>query len=429
MSARDAALIALDRLRLPGWRSNLISAREQRRDAPTDPRDLALAEQIRVGVVKNVILLQHLITHYSGRSLKSIDPLVQKILAIGLYQLRFLNRIPPSAAVDEAVEQTRRFGRRKASGFVNAVLRRATREPAPPLPARDEDPAEYARLVLSHPPELVERLMQLLGPERMLAFAEHDNREPPTLVRLFAGIELSRLQAEDVRVTPHEQPGMYVVEHARQATLAAWSKQRIAQVQDATAAAVIKSLDLRPGQTVIDRCAGMGTKTMQLRERIGESGRVIAMEPAAFRFNALVRQIEQHGFANVQAHQAAWLRELPPEVPRQFERALIDAPCSNSGVLSRRPEARYHQSRRDLQSLHKLQLDILRDAAAAVAPGGILLYSTCSVWPEENEQIVRQMVSEHPQFAIEREQTTWPSFDDAPQRYRDGGYVAVLRCN
>src|SRR5258706_3592965 len=163
---RDHALHELDAKRLPAWPGGALKKRKPSLP-PADPRDLALAENITVGVVKNLLLLQHLTQHYSGRSLKGIDVLVQKIIAIGLYQLRFLDRIPASAAVDQAVEQTRRFGKTSAAGFVNAVLRKATREPDPPLPPR-ERAAEYAPITLSHPIELFHKLEQLLGTQARL---------------------------------------------------------------------------------------------------------------------------------------------------------------------------------------------------------------------------------------------------------------------
>jgi 16S rRNA (cytosine967-C5)-methyltransferase len=242
MSARDFALAALDAAALPNWRPNLIRKKVL---TPTDPRDLALAEQIRVGVIKNLLLLQHLMAHHSGRKLKEIDPLAQKIMAIALYQLRFLTRVPASAAVNEAVEQTARFGRARAKGFVNAVLRKATREPDPKI----DDPT----IALSHPRELFDRLVKLLGREDAIRFAEHDNREPPTLVRLLGDSRVEDLQTEGVAITPHQQPRMFVVEHAKQATLAEWSRRGIAQVQDATAARVVDECDVHPGQSALDR--------------------------------------------------------------------------------------------------------------------------------------------------------------------------------
>ena len=411
MTARDQALHELDSKRLPNWPSNLL---RRRSSAPTDSRDVALAEQLTVGVIKNLLLLQHLTAHHSGRNLKSIDPLVQKILAIALYQLRFLTRIPASAAVDEAVNQAKRFGRTSAAGFVNAVLRNATRQPDPQLPPE---------IVLSHPKELFNRLKSLLGPEDAVRFCEHDQLEPPTIIRLNPGKALP----SDLAATPHEQPGLYVLENAKRPLIAQLAERGIAQVQDTTAAAVVPRMDLHPGHAALDRCAGLGTKTLQIREAVGDTGEVHAIDANAQRVRTLRALAHKRGLSNVHAHHAAWLRELAGRIPEQFDRILIDAPCSNSGVLSRRPEARYHQSAGALKSLEKLQDDILNDTAPTAKPGGLLVYSTCSVWPEENEQRVRQFLSTHPDFQLVEEKSTLRSFTPDPTQYRDGGYYAVLR--
>jgi 16S rRNA (cytosine967-C5)-methyltransferase len=421
---RDFALLELDAKRLPNWPANSLKKRTPP-EPPADSRDRALAENITIGVIKNLLLLQHLIQHYSGKSLKSIDPPIQKILAVALYQLRFLDRIPASAAVDQAVEQTRRFGQSKAAGFVNAILRKATRDPAPPLPSPNS-PIDYARIVLSHPPELFTTLERLLGADEALKFSGHDQSEPPTTVRLSRGADPSALAAEGIVITPHEQSGMYVVTGAKRATLAQWAADGIAQVQDPTAAAVVAHLRAEPGQAVLDRCAGLGTKTLQLREAVGETGRVIAIDPAQPRCQGLQDLLDQRQITNVTVHCAAWLKDVP-NLPEHFDRILADVPCSNSGVLARRHEARYHQNPQALASLAKLQDQILEDSAPHLAPAGLFVYSTCSVWPKENEQRIQHFLARHSEFQLDHQETTLPSFDEDPTRYRDGGYLAVLR--
>jgi len=382
-----------------------------------DPRDRALAEQIRIGVIKNLLLIQHLIQHHSGRSLASIEELIQKVLAIGLYQLRFLTRIPASAAVDEAVEQARRFGQPRATGFVNAVLRNAI---------RDADPSMPPEIELSHPAALIKRLRDLLGDEgRMVEFARHDNREPPTIVRLSPSAGPGDLQAAGVEVTPHQHPGMYVVAGARRSVLADWARRGVAQVQDPTSAGVVDHLLLQPGQRVLDRCAGLGTKTLQIWDRIGGGGTIVAVDPNRARMEQLRQMLKERGISNIQVRETAWLgdQDLPP-----FDRILVDAPCSNSGVLSRRPEARYAQDDRALLSLRNLQTDILNDTCGHVSPGGLLVYSTCSIWPDENERLVERFLSSHRNFRLLEQCSTLPSFDNpAPDHYHDGGYFAVLQ--
>jgi len=458
MLPRDYALHDLDSKTLPNWPANKLrrnrpagpgesagSKRPTTQDVrpPGDPRDVALAEQITVGVMKNLIHLQYLIQQHSGRALKSIDPLVQKILAIGLYQLRFLTRIPASAAVDEAVEQTKRFGQPRAAGFVNAVLRKATRDPAPPLPDSAKEAEAYARIVLSHPPDLFKRLSDLLGAEEVMAFCRHDQMEPPIVVRAddparFGDQEVKRDEAGypnavftigEVTITPHEAKGMFVVTGAKRVILAEWAEKGIAQVQDPTAAGVVRHARIEAGQTVLDRCAGLGTKTLQMWRQTGPTGKVLAMDPAEVRCEGLRRLLRQRGIENVTVKAAGWLREIKEQadVPAMFDRVIADVPCSNSGVLARRPEARYQQTERAIKSLGELQDRILDDSAPHVKPGGILLYSTCSVWPEENQQRVGAFLKRHGEFELVEEKMTWPSFGEEARGYHDGGYLGVVK--
>lgn len=436
ISARDHALAELDAVRLPHWPANLMRRRgtlpdprgpqDGQRPAPADPRDRALAERIIQGVIKNLLHLQWLIAYYTRRPIRQIDPLAQKIIAIGLYQLRFLSRIPPSAAVDQAVEQAKRVGHRHAAGFVNAVLRNATRDPGPQLPDRLMEPARYAEIALSHPPPLYVRLERLLGAADAIRFCEHDNAEAPTIVRLFPSATAEELRLADPAVMPHEQPGLYVISQASPMVLADWAARGIAQVQDPTAAGVVAELDVRPGQRVLDRCCGLGTKTMQLQLLVGSDGTVVAMDPAELRIRTLHRLVQQRGIDNVSLHQGGMLADLPTASRGSFDRVLIDAPCSNSGVMARRADARYHQDESTLASLSRLQLRILDDTAGALRPGGLLVYSTCSIWPEENQRQIERFLQRHTTYRLVKQRTILPSFVSEPRQYHDGGYCAVL---
>jgi 16S rRNA (cytosine967-C5)-methyltransferase len=431
MNPRDLALLEIDRRRLPGWPSRLIRPTCQIDKAPAaDPRDVALAERLTMGTIKNLLHLQHLLQHHSSKRLRQIDPLVAKIAVIALYQLRFMQRVPASAAVDEAVEQARRFGRARAAGFVNAVLRNATRHPDPPPPDPARDPQAYASQILSHPGDLYRRLTRLLGPCDALRVCRHNNAEPPTLVRLFRGVTKEQLHATapEVRLQPHEQSGMLVVESGGPRALAGWARSGLAQVQDATAARAVSLLDVRPGQRVLDRCAGYGTKTFQIYDDLCGRGEVVAVDPAAQRLRVLRELAVDRGIDNVAVHQAALLRDLGGIEPQSFDRILMDVPCSNSGVLARRAEARYHQQQPALDSLIRSQRDILADSAPYAVCGGLLVYSTCSLWEEENERQIEWFARSFPNFQPIASARVHPSLDPGePIRYRDGGFFAVLR--
>lgn len=424
--ARDFCLKRLDQKRLPGFPALRLPRKfAQAITTPEDPRDLGLSEQIESGVVKNLLQLQHWIELYSGRPLAKVHPLLQKILAIAIYQLRFLDRIPPSAAVDEAVEQAKRFGMRHAAGFANAVLRKAARERTQSLPDI-ADPREKARLWYSHPPELFDRLAMLFGPAQALAICAHNNLQPPTIVRLSPGKSLADIQAI-TPAEPHHQDGIALLTAPDKASIARLAQEAIAQVQDPTSAKVLTRAQLTEGQHFLDRCCGVGTKTLQAYEHLGPSARLVAIDPSAERCDILRASLAARRIANVFVIQAEMYPEGIPDLPREFDRILVDAPCSNSGVLARRSEARYSQSARNLEQLLALQKKIVADAAKRLKAGGLLVYSTCSIWPEENQTVTQYLLQASTGLSLREEQTTLPSCTEDPKQYHDGGYFAVLQ--
>jgi 16S rRNA (cytosine967-C5)-methyltransferase len=412
MNARDYAIHELHARNLPGW--GRVRLRRPNIKLPADPRDRALGEQITLGVTKNLLLLRALAAHHAGRGLRSIDPLVQMILCVALYQLRFLTRVPASAAVDEAVEQTRRLGAPRASSFVNAVLRNATRNPDP------DDLPEHIRL--SHPKELFDRLVELLGHDDAVKLCTLHNTEPPTIVRL-----LSRGRAELLPegATPVESDGFFALPKSNPKMLHDLLIARIAQVQDPTAALAAAELEVRTGHVVLDRCCGVGTKFVQMIDRLDGSGQIVGIDPNGQRCDTLRRTLVEMQARNWRVMQSETLAALAGELPERFDRILIDVPCSNSGVLARRPEARYRQTAQALKSLRKLQLQILADTAAALAPDGRLVYSTCSIWHEENASVVDEFLARQKLRKLS-ERLTLPSLDPDTRRWHDGGYVAVL---
>lgn len=431
MKARDLALATLDSIDLPDWPVNVVRFPPRQPRQTNHPDDAELAQRIRIGVIENLLRLNSLIEHYAQRPLRKVDPVLRKIIGIGLYQLIYLDRIPHAAAVDEAVKQAKSLGRQSAAGFVNAVLRRATRDPAPPLPDPAIDPREYARLAYSHPPELFDRLEQLIGAEKALRFCKHSNLAPPTILRMLNGTVPAQLQVEGITFTPHRASGMFVVKPTPHALLREWSFKGLAQAQDPTSAAVLERCDIQPGQIILDRCAGRGTKAMQIAERLGRRGRIVAIDSDRGKLQGLEDVVRHRQIPNV--YWCCGKRTADAQVsyvfPKDgFDRILIDAPCSNSGVLARRSAARYAQTAEALNSLKSLQQQIVSDTAPYLKPGGLLIYATCSIWPEENRQIVDWLMQSFPMLSLQEDRTTWPSIEtDDPAEYHDGGYVAVLQ--
>ena len=421
--ARLHALYEIDQRDLPGW-----PARELPRLRPialSDPRDVDLSERIVVGVVKHQLALRHAIGVFSGRPVERVDVAAQKILAVALEQMRSLDRVPAHAIVDDAVEQTKRVGPRGASGFVNAVLRKAAGVRGR-VEIGDVDAGTRAEQTHSMPRGAFAKFASLYGDARAIELCEGFNREPPTLGRLIGGATLEEVAARGILATPHDQAGLIVLDGVRRDQIRQLADANLVQIQDATSAAVVDDLLIAPGHRVLDRCCGRGTKTRQLLERAGASGRVVAMDTSVDRLASvrasLKSAIDSNHLRVVHAGSVAALGD-----GEAFERVLIDAPCSNSGVLARRPEARYRQSPRELREVAQLQTTVLSDSASVVAPFGLLAYVTCSVWPEENEAIVDAFLRRHDQFERASERSTAPNPADVAASYRDGGYVCVLR--
>jgi 16S rRNA (cytosine967-C5)-methyltransferase len=417
--ARDYALIQLDQKVLPGWKADILSNRI-RRKWDLSSRDRSLAEQLIATVIKNLFHLDFLIGHYSGRALDSIDWPARKILAVAMAQLRFLDRMPVHAAVDQAVEQAKRHCPR-AYGFVNAVLRKAALKQWPAMPDPTTQRRDYVRVALSHPPDLYDRLQELYGAAAALKMCVIHNAEPPTLLRLI------QPDAKEPDFKPHDQPGFVILENPTRARIADLADRGVAQVQDPTASKVVRMMKLKEGMKTLDRCCGVGTKTFQMAQAVGESGLVAAIDRSEPRCQTLKEAIERRNAGNIRVRTASSVKGLFEDVAGGFDAILIDAPCGNSGVLARRPEARYTQGAHRLESIGRLVDDILEDTADALKPGGALAYSTCSIWPMENRQTVDRFLKKHPEYKLEKDETILPSLSAEAGGWHDGGYWALLR--
>jgi len=378
--ARQLAFQILLWVEQGGYAGDLLAARTGRLPA----RDAALAEEVVLGSLRRQSQLDFLIAHFSGRDAAGLDPEVRVALRLGIYQLRYLDRIPAHAAVGESVELVKRAGKRSAAGLVNAVLRRVDRRPIA-FPDRS--------LELSHPAWLLERWERRYGSEAATAIARANLRAPETYVRLAEGVA----PPEGVKLEATEVPGCYRLVGGRPAGL---------RIQDIGSQAVVGLLDLAPGQRLLDVCAAPGNKTAQALE---SGASVVACDLRLSR----LRRMKGLGCALVAADAAAGL-----PFARRFERILLDAPCSGTGTLARNPEIKWRLKPTKLEELHRLQVRLLRNALELLAPGGLLVYATCSLEPEENEEVVEEVLGGPPARTMRRLPGLQPG---------DGFYAAVIR--
>ncbi|EKP93737.1 ribosomal RNA small subunit methyltransferase RsmB [Thermaerobacter subterraneus DSM 13965] len=364
-------------------------------------RERALATELAYGVARRQGSLDWALARWARRPPERLDPPVRVALRLGAYQLWHLDRIPDHAAVAESVELVRRHGPGYAAGFVNAVLRRAARHgfPHEAVPGAAEDLETHLALTLAHPRWLVRRWLERLGPEETRRLLEANNRIPPlsarvNMLRADPRSLAAALAAQGVAV----EPGRFLPEALRlghgvsPAELEAFQQGALTW-QDESSMLAVHVLDPRPGQLVLDVAAAPGGKSTHMAERMGDRGRVVACDVDPGRLEKVRAAARRLGLRSVEPL-ALDGRLLPERFAGQADRVLADVPCSGLGVIARRPDLRWRKTPEDLKALAALQGELLRAAAACLKPGGVLVYSTCTTEPEENQQVVEGFLRE-----------------------------------
>jgi len=418
------------------------------------PADRALATGLAAGVVKRTATLAAVLRPLLRRPKRRLPTVVSDIIYLGLYQILFLDRIPEFAAVNETVELAHSFRQSRHTGLINGVLRSAIRvygEPinAPPpirpdvIPAGAEkyfaagsaifpdpagDPAGYLAAAHSLPAELARRWIdQFGGLEAATGIASHANARAPLTVRpntlkTDTDTLLDAFAQRDISAVRHANSLSIVVNDRAEALASDLLAEGHFQPQDATATAVAVAAAPRPGMRVLDVCAAPGTKTTHLAELMGDSGEITAVD-VHDKLDLIEANCRRMGISIVETVSAKRLGRLDPQ---GFDVVLADVPCSNTGVLARRAEARWRFDAKKLSRLVGDQQFFAAAAAAFVKPGGRLVYSTCSIEPEECQQVAQHLIRQAQTIRLVSEELTMPAGADDPTAWRDGGYTAVF---
>jgi 16S rRNA (cytosine967-C5)-methyltransferase len=434
--ARKAAFEILRRVESEGAFASTLLANlfeEMRAD------DRALAHELVLGVLRRQLWLDRVIEHFAGRAVENLDLAVKLALRLGLYQIRFLSRTPDSAAVNESVKLVHIARLRSAASFVNAVLRRATREPDYDPLADVANAVERLAVETSHPAWLLERWLRFFGPEAG-DLARANNEHAPVAFRLTRrGAETSVLS--QIREETQLEPSKIVNDAWRvrgpNEVLQSFARSGSIYLQDEASQLVAHVLGAQPADRILDVCAPPGSKALHLAALHPEM-MIVAGDLYEHRLQTLSRLAALQGAATIRrvAHDA--VKGLP-FAAESFDRVLVDAPCSGTGTLRHNPETRWRLTSDDIQELAAQQKLILNNVANLVRRGGRLVYSTCSVEPEENEDVVRAFLNANPEFELSEPEwqrpegglsnlitdtgavRTWPHRDDV-----DGFFIAVF---
>lgn len=445
-TARQAAYVALEEGRNSGnWLSDLLD--RIFRSASLPPRERGLATELALGTVRRIATLDAVLSTLVKRPLDQVEPPLLTLLRLGVYQVLLLDGVPPHASVHETVELGKWLGKLRWSGFVNGVLRSATRlarqefstEPAashvpvaagryrvlaePLFPDPKADPIGYLRDAFSFPHWLAERWSRRYDAHTLLRLGGWFNT-PAALTlrvnRLRATLpELrERLVAAGVAVRSLESMDALALEQAAQIPNLPGYGEGWFAVQDLSAIRAALALAPRPGQSVWDVCAAPGGKTCLLAEQMQNTGSIVATDIRAPRLDLVEDNCQRLGITNVTTQLIGEHGEDLPAGP--FDAILVDVPCSNTGVLGKRPEARWRITPAGITELNRVQERLLRAGLQRLAPGGRLVYSTCSIEPEENQLLVARVCGGRADLTVVREAESLPG-DPA-----DGGFLAVI---
>ena len=368
--------------------------------------DAGLATELTFGVLRWQRLLDFLVDRQLTKTKKALDAEVRIALRLGAYQLFFLQRIPAHAAVNETVELVKLARKRSAAPLVNAVLRKASAtraqesavspaDAAAALLPGDLSPADRLGISHSHPTWLVERWLPAFGEARTAALLAANNRVPAISAyiadRRHREETLAALQVSGCAVRPGRLLRDALILDGGNPSESEFARQGWLAIQDEASQAVAHLVAVKPGNTVLDVCSAPGGKTMKLALDAGPSGRVIAADLHPHRVRAMTERFDRAGIRNIETRVLDATAALPFE--QKFDRILVDAPCSGTGTLARNPEIRWRLLPKDLGDLHARQVQLLKNALPHLAPGGRLVYSTCSLEPEENERVVSEALA------------------------------------
>lgn len=443
-SARDTALQVLTGVEQESAYSNLLLNGALQKSGLSGP-DAGLATELVYGTISRLNTIDYLLEPFVSKGLGKLQPWVRNLLRLSFYQLYYLDRIPPHAAVNEAVNIAKKRGHQGISGMVNGVLRSVLR-------SKDElklpdhlSPVARISLQHSHPEWLVSRWIEQYGVETAESICQGNNEPPSVSVR----VNTSRISRDEL-LKQMEDQGLNVsesrvsldgiiVNSGGNMALSSWYRDGLLSVQDESSMLVAHAVNPQPGMSILDCCAAPGGKTCHIAEKLDGSGKVIANDIHPHKAKLIEDQAKRLGLSNVDtlSEDAAKLAERFPA--ESFDRVLLDAPCSGLGVIRRKPDLKWAKTPEDISEIRGIQTELLDEVCGLLKPGGILVYSTCTIEPQENSEMVQQFLNRHPEFEIAQDDSSvFQCLNEAgaretvglqilPQDYHsDGFYIARL---
>lgn len=428
-SARELALLVLQGVDEHGAYANIELNRILEAHKP-EKQERAFATELVYGTLRNLQHIDHILGQFIKRPLKDLTVWVRNILRLGVYQLKFVERIPASAACNESVNLVKKYGHKGVVAFANGVLRNVGRNlDNLQYPDLAKDPVAHISVVYSHPQWMVKRWLDQFGVEATIQLC-HTNNQPAALTARVNTLKISRvdlikkLQVQGINAQPTlwSADGL-VLQGLDSLHSLDLFQQGFFQIQDESSMLVAPVVHPQPNQLVVDASAAPGGKTTHLAQLMQNQGKIYACDLHPHKLELIKENCQRLGIDIVETF-ALDSTKPPAEWTGQAQGVLVDAPCSGLGVLRRRPDARWRKAADDLVEIQHLQLAILEAAAKLVQAGGVLVYSTCTITTEENQEVVQAFLAKHPEFLLD---TLAPYLPEGfPLEQPQAGWVQIL---
>lgn len=401
--AREAALKVLYEINQKGAYSN-IAINKYLEDDKLRDIDRAFATELVYGSIKWKLTLDRVIASYSTIKLEKLSPWILNILRLGAYQLLKMSRVPTSASCNESVKLAGRYGHKASAGFVNAVLRNIARNGADAaVPPKETDLVGYLSVTYSYPKWMVEKIIGVFGEEFGESFLDAGNSTPQMTVRtntlkLSPEELIERLAVESVTAVGgnYAKEAVIFKSAASVGRLEAF-KNGLFQVQDESSMLAAKALNPIAGDYVLDACSAPGGKATHMAQLMKNKGKIIACDVHEHKLKLIDDSAKRLGIDIIESEL------MDASMPNSkyegaFDKVLLDAPCTGLGIIRRKPDIKWSRQTKDIEAIASLQRRLIRNVSGWVKPGGVMVYSTCTVLPEENENVVNDFLMENKDF-------------------------------
>ena len=403
---REVALKVLYNIEVNKAYSNITLDEEINKNMKIlDNRDIGFISELTYGVITWKLTIDEIIKKYSNLRLKKISPWILNILRMGIYQIVFLNKVPKSAAVNESVNLAKRYGHKGSSNFVNAILRKVSKNDYEEM-FNIENNVERISKTTSMPVWIVETLLKENTLEKVEEICKNSNLKPELSIRVnnlkTSKEELKKkLEEKDIKVENGVLEDFLILKNAKNIENIEEFKNGFFTVQDEAAGLTAKILNPQINDTVLDACSSPGGKTTYLAEIMKDKGEVIAFDIHPHRVK-LVEQVSKRLNLKSIKTDVKDSSIYDEKYKEKFDKILLDVPCLGLGVLKRKPDIKWQRKKEDIKEISKIQKQILDTCSKYLKKGGALVYSTCSILKEENEDVVNEFLEENENFEMEK---------------------------